>query len=35
MTTTDLVMSIEVGVLLAAVVAVCVCVCVAIFKGKF
>lgn len=35
MTTTDIVMSIEVGVLIAAVVAFAVCVCIAIIKGKF
>lgn len=35
MTTTDIVMSIEVGVLIAAVVAVAVCVCIKIIQGKW
>lgn len=35
MTTIDIVMSIEVGVLIAAVVAVVVCVCIKIIQGKW
>lgn len=35
MTTTNLVLSIEVGVLIAAVVAIVVCVCIKIIQGKW
>lgn len=35
MTTYDIVLASEVGVLIAAVIAVVVCVCIAIIKGKF